>query len=265
MTKDMVRLLERADIELIDVADAKAAWRQYRLLNGYVTERPILSNDTDNMKFAKSAKAGIRTMGLALAPHKTSVDYNVCRYATICAEACVAHAGHGRWDKTKDARSLKTHFLAENPNAFLTLIVDEIDRAVERHGEVAVRLNTFSDIPWETVAPFLFERWGSKVDFYDYTKWPVSVRPSHPSYDLTRSASEKSTDEEIVGMLEAGERVAICIDWPKKGDAPATHLGYPVVDGDVHDARFTEPKGVVVLLRPKGTARKSGFARKPMP
>lgn len=259
--QDMVRLLERASIELIDVADAKARWRQFRLLHGYVTERPILSDDTENMKFAKSAKAGIRTLGLALAPHKTSGGYNVCRYATVCAEACVAHAGHGRWTKTKDARAMKTEFLAKDPSAFLTLIVDEIDRVVEKHGEVAVRLNTFSDIPWENVAPFLFERWGEVVTFYDYTKWPLAERPNHEVYDLTRSAHERHSNDDIVGMLNEGSRVAVCLDIHRNQEIPETYLGFPCVDGDTHDARFTEDQGVVVVLRPKGSARKSGFAR----
>lgn len=156
---------------------------------------------------------------------------------------------------------MKTRFLAKDPSAFLTLIVDEIDRAVERHGEIAVRLNTFSDLPWERFAPLLFERWGDKVSFYDYTKWPLAERPNHDVYDLTRSAHERHTDEEIKGMLEEGSRVAVCLDIRRKEELPKTYLGYPTVDGDAHDARFTEKQGVVVVLRPKGSARKDGFAR----
>jgi hypothetical protein len=176
----------------------------------------------------------------------------------------VAHAGNGRYDKVARARAMKTKFLAHDPSAFLTLVVDEIDTAVERHGKIAVRLNTFSDIPWEMVFPPLFDRWGDDVTFYDYTKWPSAERPETEAYDITRSAHERHTEAEIKAMLAAGERVAVCLDV-KKGDLPASYLGFPVVDGDVHDARFTEDKGVVVLLRPKGTARTNGFARKVTP
>jgi hypothetical protein len=261
MARDMVRLLEKADIHLIDPAEARDRYHQFRLANGFLQPAPILSDDTSNMKYEKSAKAGFRTLGLALAPAKGS-GFNVCRYATpICTASCVAHSGNGMYPKIKDARAMKTQFLAKDPCAFVTLIVSEIDKFVKKHGKVAVRLNTFSDIPWESIFPPLFTRWNDDVTFYDYTKWPVSARPASDNYDLTRSASERTSNKEITEWLEAGERVAVCIDIKRKDDAPDTFLGFPVVDGDKHDARFSEPKGTVVLLRPKGSARINGFAR----
>ena len=46
--------------------------------------------------------------------------------------------------------------------------------------------------------------------------------------------------------------------WPELAE---TWNGYPVIDGDRHDARFLDPQGCVIGLRAKGTARKdtSGF------
>ncbi len=266
MAKDMLRLLMKAEINLIDAADAKALWRQFRLTKGFGPVAPLLSDDTSNMKFAKSAKKGIRTLGLSLAPAKTSGGYNVCRYSTpVCEKSCVAHSGNGNYNKVKRARALKTEFLAEDPSAFISLLTAEIDEWVERHGDVAVRLNTFSDIPWEDVAPHLFTRWDSRVTFYDYTKWPVAARPDVDEYDLTRSASERTTNAQIKDWLEDGARVAVCIDIKRSEDAPDTFLGYSCIDGDTSDARFLEDKGVVVLLRPKGSARINGFARPPKP
>ncbi len=262
MAKDMLRLLQKAEITLIDAADAKARWRQFRLANGFSPVAPLLSDDTSNFKLAKSAKKGYRTLGLSLAHSKTSGDYNVCRYSTpVCEASCVADAGNGNYPKVKKARALKTKFLAEDPSAFISLLVAEIDEWVAKHGDVAVRLNTFSDIPWEEVAPELFTRWGSKVTFYDYTKWPVSARPDNDDYDLTRSASERTTDAQIKEWLDDGARVAVCIDIKRTDAAPATFLGHPCIDGDTSDARFLEDKGTVVLLRPKGSARINGFAR----
>ena len=46
------------------------------------------------------------------------------------------------------------------------------------------------------------------------------------------------------------------------GELPATWRGYPVIDGDEHDARFTDAgAGVIIGLRAKGKARhdSSGF------
>jgi hypothetical protein len=46
------------------------------------------------------------------------------------------------------------------------------------------------------------------------------------------------------------------------GDKPETWNGYRVIDGDEHDLRHLDPKGVVVGLSPKGSKAKrdmSGF------
>ena len=40
-----------------------------------------------------------------------------------------------------------------------------------------------------------------------------------------------------------------------KGDLPATWYGYRVIDGDKHDYRFLDERGVVVGLRAKGEAK----------
>ena len=43
-----------------------------------------------------------------------------------------------------------------------------------------------------------------------------------------------------------------------RGDAlPGTWHGFPVIDGDLHDCRFLDPKGVVVGLRAKGGGKGS--------
>lgn len=260
----MTRLLEKSSIELIDPAEAKARWFAFRLANGWKQPAKMLSRDKDNAKLGKSAKAGYPSLGLALAPHKTSGDYNVCRYATpVCSASCVAFAGNGFYPAIIRARALKTQFLAQDPSAFVTIIVDEIDRFVAKHGKVAVRLNTFSDLPWERLFPDLFTRWGDKVTFYDYTKWPSSDRPEQAGYDLTRSATERTTNVEIVKMVKDGERVAVVLNLRKK-DTVDTFAGMPAIDGDKSDARFAEPKGVVVVLRPKGRARTNGFVREPV-
>lgn len=261
--KDMVKLLLAAKPEEIGLQMAKDAWLEFRLKNGKTSTAPLLTAEDGNMKFMKSGKKfDFVTFGLSLAPAKQSGEFNVCRYATGCAAICVAHSGNGRYDKVVVARVLKTKFLAANPNAFVTLLADEIGKAVVKHKHIAVRLNTFSDITWETCVPWLFERWTKdEVAFYDYTKWPEAQRAEAPGYDLTRSATELQTDEQIVAMLEAGSRVAVCLDLPKKDEVPATWKSFPVVDGDKHDARFVEDKGVVVLLRPKGSARRGGFVR----
>jgi hypothetical protein len=46
--------------------------------------------------------------------------------------------------------------------------------------------------------------------------------------------------------------------WPH---IPRSFWGYPVIDGDTHDARFLDPHGAVVALTAKGLAQqdRTGF------
>jgi hypothetical protein len=45
-------------------------------------------------------------------------------------------------------------------------------------------------------------------------------------------------------------------DTKKGADLPATWNGITVIDGDISDLRFLDPRGVIVGLRGKGEARK---------
>ncbi len=73
---------------------------------------------------------------------------------------------------------------------------------------------------------------------------------------LTFSRSEIN-EADCLEVLAAGGNVAVVF-----ADRPATWNGYPVIDGDQHDLRHLDPKGVVVGLSPKGLKAKrdtSGF------
>lgn len=251
---DAVRLLTPGVIERIDVATARRAWREHRTLNGWAPVAPLLTPPGYNMKMAKSSKIGVVTYGLSLAPADAS-GFNVCRYSTpACRSGCVASAGSGRYRSVTESRKLKTRFLIENPRAFVTLVDHEISHAAKKFDNLAVRLNTFSDLPWERMIPWIFEE-HPDVAFYDYTKWPGRTTP--PGYHLTLSSSERTTDEWIVEQVAAGHNVAVVFEMSRFKELPATHLGIPVIDGDVNDARHLDPQGVIVGLRAKGSMRKN--------
>ena len=99
------------------------------------------------------------------------------------------------------------------------------------------------------------------VVFYDYTKFPINKRVNLPkNYTLTFSRSEANHDQ-VLENLRAGRNVAIVFSTKKSEELPSQYLGYEVIDGDIHDMRFLDPKGVIVGLKAKGDARKdtSGF------
>lgn len=255
-----------------------------------------------NPKVEKGTKAGILTAILHLAPSTlASVEdraINTCVFASAgCRAACLNGAGHGGIFKASDryglnavtaARVRRTRYFYRDHPAFMAQLVREIARHEKRAKKAkliaAVRLNGTSDLRWET---FPCERDGTtyphvfaafpEITFYDYTKWPLHLRDvaDIPNYSLTFSLSE-SNDAVAASALATGANVAVAFDRKpgtknRPGEAlPETftigNTTYPVIDGDVTDARFTDEQNVIVGLRAKRTAgigegRETGFIR----
>ena len=255
----------------IDVRVARQEWRDFRVANGWGPNAPLLTPPKANHKF--DLDGSVFTYGLALAqsntagkvlaldhiakdgrPRFTIISVNVCPFSTpACREGCVAKNGNGAYKGVQSARALKVKFLLANPNAFLTLLAHEIDKAYKKHGDrLRVRLNTFSDIRWEEVAPWLLDR---PVSFYDYTKdWE---RRTPTNYRLIRSVSEQTPDAKAACIVAStGTNIAVVFSTKKKQALPERWHGIRVIDGDKSDNRFDDPSGVVVGLRAKGRMRK---------
>lgn len=241
----------------------------------------LFTAGASNPKTAKGDAQGWATIVLHLAPHSLAGRGNVCKWATAgCRAGCLNTAGRGgilagtdediRAERTNGvqlARIRRTHeFFDDGATVFVYRLSRDIARHVawcRKHGfRPAVRLNGTSDIPWERVAGELFAMF-PQVRFYDYTKAPLTARPAGAlpvNYSLTMSYSGENwlACEEA---LLAGRNVAAVFSTRKGQPLPATWRGFRVIDGDAHDLRFLDPRGVVVGLRAKGRARKdtSGF------
>lgn len=121
------------------------------------------------------------------------------------------------------------------------------------------RLNGTSDIRYENFG--IMEEF-PEIQFYDYSKdvrrfLPNSKAQKIKNYHLTFSRSE-TNQVQTEALLKAGKNVAVVFS----GKAlPKTYLGYKVINGERNDARFMDPKNVVVGLLAKGPAKKdaSGF------
>ena len=239
---------------------------------------------TSNPKTAKSSELGFSTAILHLAPHTLAGGRTVCPYATAgCIAGCLNLAGRGgifpkgaSSNRIQEARIRRTRYWFEDRAGFLEALEREIQGHVNRCNRAgvlpAVRLNGTSDIAWEREAPALFERFEG-VRFYDYTKarhrarrFGVGELP--PNYHLTYSRSEKTTPAGMRALLAKGVNVAVVFrelpQWTL-GDGTVLNVasvnGWPMVDGDRTDLRFTDPRGVIVALKAKGPARRdrSGF------
>lgn len=223
-----------------------------------------------NAKTVKGERFGFLTFILYLAPSKIS-GYNTCPMASAgCAAACLFTAGMGKFKNVWDARVRKTIRFFEDRENFLADLVSDIEAGI-RKGErdemtPVFRLNGTSDIRWENYPvirdgveyPNVMTAFPN-VQFYDYTKLP-NRRNIPDNYHLTFSRSE-SNDDHIPTALDHGMNVAVVFDTKKKHSLPKNYMDLPVIDGDVSDLRFNDPKGSVVGLRAKGDAKKddSGF------
>lgn len=254
------------------------------------------------------SKANVK--GLSILPHTTSYTddnvadirenmmkqtYGVERVVPVrlqsctkaspeCAKSCLVFSGRNLAD---DYNTVKKYSLLQSlitePVAFCRMLVDSIqihrDRCVRNQTMPLVRLNVFSDLPWELMVPDLFEHFDGDnfVQFYDYTKVPGRVPP--PNYDITFSFAgiEHSVSDMEHEINRQKRRVAVVfarigtraimvegsgrqrVEIPLK--PPAGSRGLPsriwdleVIDGDVSDMRPFDPSPSVVALRWKTPA-----------
>jgi len=235
----------------------------------------LLSSLDSNPKVAKNSKIGVSTAVLHLAPARLS-GYETCPGRSDgCTQACLHYAGSpAYYDNKTKARINKTKALFEKRQAFFNLLALELHahhlKCEKTNMEAAMRLNATSDIRFESLRfdlyPWVQEKIGREgnniIDLfidtirpYDYTK--IFNRRVPDGYHLTYSLSEKNVDQ-VSRVLATDANVAVVF-----GDRlPAEYLGRPVIDGDEHDYRPSDPTKVIVGLKTKGVKGRqddSGF------
>jgi hypothetical protein len=246
--------------------EARAFYARHGI--GSLLARPIA-----NPKVAKGLDFGFLTAPMHLAPSSLG-GFNVCPKATAgCKAACLHTAGNPAYMAGKArSRVKKTRAYFTDRDAFMVALTREIAKHALRAAELGmvcgVRLNATSDIRWETV-PVMGERnimsLFPNTQFYDYSK--ISNRRNlPPNYHLTFSLAENN-DADALRAHVNGLNVAVAFDVPRGKPLPVSYVieghAIPVIDGDEHDYRPADPRGVIVGLRAKGRAigDKSGFVR----
>lgn len=214
-----------------------------------------------NSKILKSLGLGYETYGLHLSPFTfNSTGKNVCPFATKeCVKSCLNTAGRGKFSKTQEARVRRTDKFFKDRDSFLQQMKKEFEsierRRIKYDLKIAVRLNLTSDISWEKLminGKSLIDSFPNFI-FYDYTKNPN--KQSLPNYYLTFSYSGINWDI-CESYLKNNTNVSVVFNLNKKDTLPETYRGYKVIDGDNHDLRFLDEKGVVVGLKFKKTKEK---------
>ena len=203
-----------------------------------------------------------------MAPHRLAGVGNLCPHASAgCIALCLGeHSGNAAlYPAVLKSRIAKAQLMMRDRQAFLKEMTAGIRRArtTAKHQKLklCVRLNGATDIAWERLAPAIFAD-NADIQFVDYTKSPKRAiehaQGKLPAnYHLTFSRSE-TNEAQCQLVLDAGGNVAVVFAGP----FPAEYLGFPVINGDAHDLRHLDGRGVVVALSPKGRkakADKSGF------
>lgn len=246
----------------------------------------------DSPKAVKARHFGYLNAINYMAPADLGGVGNLCPHASAgCKALCLGwfsgQAGMVKGNRkrainsVRSSRVRKARMFMRARASFMSEMFAGIDRAkrkADREGlQLCVRLNGATDIAWEGIRTLgranradmsgelvnetVFEAF-PQIQFVDYTKNPrralAAAQGKLPAnYHLTFSRSEDN-EAQCRDVLAAGGNVAVVF----AGEMPSTYLGAMVVDGDTHDLRHLDPKGVVIGLTPKGTKAKrdrSGF------
>lgn len=239
----------------------------YPELDRILKVNTILSS---NMKLEVDKLNGYEVLGIQIAPSNIG-GYEVCSMKSKqCDKHCIYISGRGRFHATKMARVARKLLFFQDRPLFIKKLKIEIFKAnvkAKKEGKkLAIRLNVFSDIIWEKIAPELFEQFND-VMFYDYTKIPSRLDKNRlpKNYHLTFSRSENTSDRMVQKIVNSGFNVAIPF-FAKKNQLPKTFLDIPVIDGDNSDIRFLDSIGSIVGLSAKGSGKKddsNGFIVNP--
>ena len=247
--------------------------------------RTLTTDARANPKVAKSADAvGTLTLPLHLAPANSGgAGVNVCPFAGACIDLCLDGAGNPVYQDGKTrARKARTVLYANARDSFMTLLLAEIAAHVAASRaarmDCAVRLNATSDILYERIpvtvpddlAAWIARRYDvhvasgahpnimhafPSVTFYDYTKVPPKHRAARlpANYSLTYSYDPANDARDLADAVSRGWNVAVPVQVRKGQPLPDAFaidgVQLPAIDGDLHDFRPADPRGVFVLLR----------------
>jgi hypothetical protein len=222
-----------------------------------------LGKVNNGAKHHKAFKYGELVYTIYLAPANMS-GYEVCPGRTPeCTALCLNESGHNRGNYVNtlsfinDSRVKKTQMFFEQHDFFCQWVVRDINAGIakaKKEGKrFSVRINNTSDISPEQI--YIKENGVKKnilelfpeTMFYDYTKIAgrVQLMKKYPNYDITYSYNGMNWDQ-CERMLNNNVRVAVVFD-----QIPDYFRGFKVINGDLNDLRYRDPKNVIIGLKYK--------------
>lgn len=218
----------------------------------YYAKKKLLSDGSSNTKMAKNK---MKTFGLSLIPHSlNSSGENLCKFSTKeCRSMCLNMSGRAGFTMVQQARLHKTDYFIQHRQEFLRKLYRELED-INKKDKAAVRLNVVSDVDWEMEFNKIHLTLGDlkNITFYAYTKDFFQVENNNlDNQHFTFSYSGYNWNWCEKFLKEKKANVAMIF----KNAIPLLYKGYEVINGDLTDERFLDPKGVIVGLKykvPKG-------------
>jgi hypothetical protein len=237
---------------------------------------------TDSAKAAKADEFGWLNAIHYMAPGRVAGVGNLCPHmSTMCSALCLGmYSGQASMvsdietgiNSVRQSRINKAILFMKDRVLYLNHMARQmfriIKRAIREGLRACFRPNGSTDIPFERIkfaldkltAKLLGLREGDRYtllelfpdeQFVDYTKNFSRLATAPANLCLTFSFSGDN-HEECKAALAAGHNVAVVFGH----GLPDTFWGARVIDGDKHDLRHLDPRGVVVGLTPKGAKAK---------
>jgi hypothetical protein len=189
----------------------------------------------------------------------------LCPFSDNCLGPCLKSSG--RLPMSKAQQNERTKLFFQEPEIFFYMLSSELvkkKKSAERKGKkLAYRFNGTSD-SFTVVKKFLDSETKPVDKLYDYTKdfSRVLNYQGYKGYHLTFSFDGLNSNESSYLLKNSIANVAVVFNVKKDAPLPSHYdfggVSYPVLDGDSHDLRFTDPTQHVVGLRAKGKAIKNG-------
>ena len=216
-------------------------------------------------KLIKSNGMGYYNAGITLAQANLSATNNCAGSTDDCIRLCLGNFGRAEHlPQLMQIRVNRSNFLHQHRQlAWETMLPQlmAIDRRAKRNSlEIAFRPDITSDKNWDLILPQIFEifpHW----KFYGYTKLRSKItrylagkNPVIPTFSWSDRLLHQSDGSDYANsILNAGINIAVVFydRATLAGKLPRTFLGRTVIDGDKHDLRFLDPRGVIVGLKPK--------------
>lgn len=226
----------------------------------------------DNPKAAKSVQYGWLNAIHYMSPSDIAGVGNLCPHASPgCIALCLGyHSGQASMvanasdtankNSVRASRDLKAQQFMTQREAYMVEFKRQMLRAHDVATANSLALCVRFDGSTDTGMGLRLAREYPLIQFTDYTK---NVRRAldnamgkHPAnYSVTFSHSETNLAD-CLKVLEAGGNVAVVFE-----ELPTEWHGFEVINGDEHDLRHLDKRGVWVGLTPKGAAKRdqSGF------